>query len=485
MKNSLLLSGLFFGGLFLSPTDSHAQWQPDVRLTNDSANSYTSLNNAWCIASSGSVVHVVWWDFRDGNMEIYYKRSPDGGISWSADTRLTNNSSESVDPSVAVSDPLVHVVWYDYRDTNYQIYSKRSPDGGISWEADTRLTINDAQSYSPSVAASGSVVHIVWEDTRDLNHEIYYKRSTDGGISWEADTRLTNHNAASFSPSVALSGSVVHVVWQDARDVNWEIYYKRSTDGGISWSADTRLTIVDTTESNYPSVTVSGSVVHVVWQDFRDGNMEIYYKRSTNAGGNWSADERLTNNPSPSSKPSVAVSGSVVHVVWDDYRDVKWDIYYKRSPDGGVSWEADTRLTNNDAQSYSPSVALSGSVVHVVWADARDVYWEIYYKRNPTGNVVGIKNINSEIPREFSLSQNYPNPFNPSTTIQFSLPRSEFVTLKLFNILGEEITALVSKKLSAGTHQAEWDARDLPSGVYFYRLQAGSFTQTRKLLLLR
>ncbi len=72
-----------------------AQWQPDVRLTNDPANSYTSYNNAWCIASSGIVVHVVWYDNRDGNNEIYYKRSTDAGVSWGADTRLTNNTAES------------------------------------------------------------------------------------------------------------------------------------------------------------------------------------------------------------------------------------------------------------------------------------------------------------------------------------------------------------------------------------------------------
>ena len=72
MKNNLLLSGLFLGVLFLSPRDSQAQWQPDVRLTNNAANSYTSnvgiYNNAWCIAASGSVVHVVWYDNRDGNL---------------------------------------------------------------------------------------------------------------------------------------------------------------------------------------------------------------------------------------------------------------------------------------------------------------------------------------------------------------------------------------------------------------------------------
>ncbi|MBI4811526.1 MAG: hypothetical protein HY800_08855, partial [Ignavibacteriales bacterium] len=97
---------------------SQAQWQPDIRLTNDPAGSYTSLNNAWCISANGNVVHVVWRDDRDGNDEIYYKRSTDGGVSWGADTRLMNDSAFSALPSISVSGSAVHVVWRDDRDGN-------------------------------------------------------------------------------------------------------------------------------------------------------------------------------------------------------------------------------------------------------------------------------------------------------------------------------------------------------------------------------
>ncbi len=203
-----------------------------------------------------------------------------------------------------------------------------------------------------------------------------------------------------------------------------EIYYKRSTDAGVNWGADTRLTN-NIAYSEFPSVAVSGSVVHVVWNDNRDGNSEIYYKRSTDGGISWGADTRLTNNSAISEYPSVAVSGSVVHVVWQDNRDGNYEIYYKRSTDAGISWGADTRLTNNTAFSWYPSVAVSGSVVHVVWKDNRDGNWEIYYKRNPTGNPVGIQNISTEIPSTYSLSQNYPNPFNPTTNIKFSIVNPE------------------------------------------------------------
>lgn len=86
---------------------------------------------------------------------------------------------------------------------------------------------------------------------------------------------------------------------------------------------------------------------------------------------------------------------------------------------------------------------------------------------------------------KFSLEQNYPNPFNPSTTISFALPARSFVSLELFDALGRELTILLSEELNAGTYEQKWDATGLTSGIYFYRLQAGSFTETKKLILLR
>ncbi len=90
----------------------------------------------------------------------------------------------------------------------------------------------------------------------------------------------------------------------------------------------------------------------------------------------------------------------------------------------------------------------------------------------------------SELPQEFSLQQNYPNPFNPETTIAFALPHPAIVTLKIFNLLGNEIATLLQQPLSAGNHKVTFKAENLSSGVYFYHLQAGEFVQTRKMVLL-
>jgi hypothetical protein len=89
------------------------------------------------------------------------------------------------------------------------------------------------------------------------------------------------------------------------------------------------------------------------------------------------------------------------------------------------------------------------------------------------------------VPGSFNLQQNYPNPFNPSTTIKFELPRASQVTLTVYDILEREVSVLVNERKNAGVYEVKFDGANLASGVYFYRLQAGTYVETRKLLLLR
>lgn len=383
-----LITIIFISLIFLTNRTSQAQWQADLRLTNDVASSYTANNNAWAIATNGNVVHVVWYDLRDTNSEIYYKRSTNGGSNWSADTRLTLNAAISMNPSVAFSGTNVYVVWQDTRNgsTNTEIYFKMSTDEGLTWGADTRLSNNSAFSTSPSLAASASFLYVVWCDGRNGNNgEVYYKFSTNGGTNWSSDLRLTNDTVVTNYPSVAISGSVVHVAWYDERAGNPEIFYKRSTAGDTAWGTDVRLTN-NSASSIFPSISASGSAVHVVWYDDRDGNNEIYYKNSTDAGLTWEKDTRLTVNPGLSYNPSIAVSDSSVSVVWVDITDGNKEIYYKHSSNAGKIWSPDKRLTNDQFDSYFNSVSASGSIVNVAWVDTRDGNAEIYFKHNPDIN---------------------------------------------------------------------------------------------------
>jgi hypothetical protein len=100
------------------------------------------------------------------------------------------------------------------------------------------------------------------------------------------------------------------------------------------------------------------------------------------------------------------------------------------------------------------------------------------------GIILGVEE-EGTIPIEYMLSQNYPNPFNSSSVIKYSIPKSSQVTLKIFNALGEELVTLVNEEKSANTYEVNWNAANLPSGVYFYQLRAGSFVETKKMILLK
>ena len=93
--------------------------------------------------------------------------------------------------------------------------------------------------------------------------------------------------------------------------------------------------------------------------------------------------------------------------------------------------------------------------------------------------------INNTIPVTYSLSQNYPNPINPTTNVKFSISNVQFVTLKVFDMLGKEIAILVNEKLDAGEHNIKWNASEYPSGVYSYQLTAGNFRETKRMILIK
>jgi hypothetical protein len=89
------------------------------------------------------------------------------------------------------------------------------------------------------------------------------------------------------------------------------------------------------------------------------------------------------------------------------------------------------------------------------------------------------------VQKKYELTQNYPNPFNPTTTISYRIPQHEFVTLKIYDLLGKEVAVLVNEVKNAGQYNVQWNASALPSGTYFYKIQAGNFTEVKRMLLIK
>ena len=185
-----------------------------------------------------------------------------------------------------------------------------------------------------------------------------------------------------------------------------------------------------------------------------------------------------------------------------------FDGYFTASGDGGLNWKRPVKITpdsprrdwtntsispwnDDDANNWYANLLIQsdsvpGSLVnHPSNGEslAQLMFVRVEVSRD---SVIGIKNISSEIPGEYSLQQNYPNPFNPSTTIRFNIPNTSNVTLKIYNINGQEIATLVNNEVvSAGVKEVDFNAVNLSSGIYFYTIKANDFTATKKMVLLK
>jgi photosystem II stability/assembly factor-like uncharacterized protein len=266
-----------------------------------------------------------------------------------------------------------------------------------------------------------------------------------------------------------------------------------SSDSGKSWTAINN----GLTNLNIATLTLNGDSIYA---GTFDGG--VFY--SSNKGGNWSNIGLKTN-----SVFAIALIGSQIFAGTYNH-----GVYM--SANNGVSW---TKLNNSFSNLTVNSFAISGSIFF-----AGSYGKGVYYTLNSgidwqpvkagsanlnghclatSGNNICIgtdggafvqpisvitavaTGTNSYVPVKFALYQNYPNPFNPTTIISFSLPSKLFVSLKIFDAMGREVSTIVSKELSAGSHSRQWNAVTMSSGIYFYRLKAGFFTETKKLLLLR
>jgi photosystem II stability/assembly factor-like uncharacterized protein len=146
-----------------------------------------------------------------------------------------------------------------------------------------------------------------------------------------------------------------------------------------------------------------------------------------------------------------------------------------KTTNGGDAWSLASVPTKRSLRSISFINAKQGFAI----GDSGT----ILYTNN--GGITGINGKPNDMPSVFTLFPNYPNPFNPTTTISFGLPSPSFVNIEIYNTLGQKVQLLISEAMNAGYHTLSFDAKNLPSGIYFYRLQAGSRRETKKMMLMR
>ena len=363
-------------GLFILPVLAGASWTTR-RLTWSSGDSqYPAI-----ALGSNDYIHVVWQDKTPGNNEIFYKKSTSGGTTWTS-KRLTWNSGYSLGPVIALdSNNHIYVVWWDGSPGNAELLMKKSTDGGATWVSQ-RLTWNSGDSKIPFITVdSNDYVHIVWEDYSSGGYEIYHRKSTNGGATWSTK-RLTFNTGNSQDSAIAVDSiGHIHVVWWDDSTYHQEIYYKKSTDGGTSWS--TQQLTDNSAYSYFPRIAVdANNHIYITWHDTVSGNSEVYMKKSTNGGATWT-NKRLTWNSGFSGLATpVTDSNDHIHIGWSDSPPASNpEIYYRKSTDGGATW-AKQRLTWTSAVSTQADLAVdSNNKVHLVWIDGHAPSFEIFFKK--------------------------------------------------------------------------------------------------------
>lgn len=213
------------------------------------------------------------------------------------------------------------------------------------------------------MAGFANNVYIVWWDNSLENEEIVFRRSTDGGASFEPLINLSNDLGSSSSPSISVSGNNVYVVWIDENPLGGgAIFFRTSFDGGINFGTSINLSDNEGNARD-PSIASVGENVHVSWEFNNNQISDIFYRRSINGGVSFDSIMNISNNVGLSSNPAISTIGNNIYIVWQDtgtYNDApeNYEIFYTKSTDTGANFESEfSNLSNNVGFSFSPSIA--------------------------------------------------------------------------------------------------------------------------------
>ncbi len=371
----------------------HGQWETAQQFTKTGT---ATLANTWSVSSSfGGMVHIVWCDTQDINSQLYYRRSSDGGKTWDESVRFIETVSNAENPGVAIAgvmSPVVHVVWDDDRDGNKEIYYKRSSDWGVTWSADTKLTESSGASIKPNLhgcVCCGADVRIVWIEEKNGKADIFFKYSGDNGLTWSDNIQITDDEFEQDHPNLSFCRADVQIVWTDFRNGKPEIWGRHSTDCGTTWDPEMLLSDAAHPWAGFASIAHFDSTYHIAWIAQQDPAekpcYDIFYTRAEDLGITWEPIRHITDLKTEYLPfLSAAAMGSNLHLVWGLYGQ---GLFYMRSKDNGATWESATGLVLN-ADVGNPALAVAGKCLHIVWHEKNEGKTDIFYMHDPTGNPV-------------------------------------------------------------------------------------------------
>ncbi|RKX70775.1 hypothetical protein DRP53_03960, partial [candidate division WOR-3 bacterium] len=358
-------------------------WGPDVRLVFLPGGGLNPRADCW-----GDTVHLVWKQ-EYGHIEVFYKRSTDAGNTWSDDVLLSiEDEIRSTMPDIAVKGDTVVVAWNEYNQA--MVCYRVSEDGGETFGPIDSI-VGPGLAY-PSLAIVGDTIYMSIRNTAS-NPGIMFTCSKDGGVTWDSLRQLYND---AFQPSrISVSWPDVHIVFtaDDPDSGNTEVFYIGSHDGGRTWDDAIIISHRDGIHSPRPFNTSWPGGTAASWYDYKYSPYpwtgDIFVRRR-NKFGEWLEIDSLT-TAHRAVWSDILAERTHLHVVWEDSRhgpSDNFEIYYRESPDLGITWYPEVRLTNARYHSRRPSLACGGRYLHCFWADARDdtiyppgIVTQIYYKR--------------------------------------------------------------------------------------------------------
>ena len=471
------------------------------------------------IVSDGSGGAIIaWQDKRSGSYDIYAQRvNATGALQWSPSTGVPVCTAAFDQVNIAmVSDGNggALLTWEDYRsNSNFDVYAQKINAQGVpQWTANgIGVCTQAAAQHGPKIICDGSGGAIItWYDQRAGNYDIYAQRVTAiGGLVGIADGVAVCTSATDqTNPDICSDGAGgAIIVWQDSRSTtDIDIWVQRMSPAlAIRWPVNgvvmNNNVAYDQINPKIVSDGVGGAMM--TWEDFRTGvQSDIYAQRVDSTGvvaTGWNVDgvAVCVSALNQSNPQIISDSSHGAIITWIDKRDSAknrntYDVYASRITGSfALPWTANgVPICTADSTQTNPATVCDGiGGAIIAWQDKRGGNYNIYASRvlqSGSTTAVGIVAI---APTGFALSQNYPNPFNPSTMISYQVPVNSRVTLKVYDMLGREVATLVNDRQEAGSYSVPFNSNkgglSLSSGVYFYRLNAGSFVSVKKLILMK